>query len=274
MGGAVSAGLNNDELIDNLVEAGYIESIKVQNVFRAVDRAHYYLDGSKKNAYKDIAWKEGNLHMSAPCIYSEVIERLQIKAGQSFLNLGSGTGYLSTIVGLLLGSKGINHGIELYGDVVEYANQKLAEFKKNSNAVQNFDFCEPKFTIGNCLKIDSSTLRQYDRVYCGASCPPQHESYIKNLIKVGGVLVMPLDEQLVQVVRLSKTQWTPKNVLAVSFASLVLPKDSDPYVKLRKYIFSFALLFVVFDESQIIIVDDKTKSIPFYLICYFFNIYY
>jgi len=237
MGGAISAGINNDELIDKLVQAGYIESSKVEKVFRAVDRGHYYLEGFKENAYKDIAWKEGNLHMSAPCIYSEVIERLQIKSGQSFLNLGSGTGYLSTIVGLLLGSKGINHGIELYSDVVEYANQKLSEFKQNSSAIQLFDFCEPKFTVGNCLKIDSSTLRQYDRVYCGASCPPQHEDYMKNLIKVGGILVMPLDEQLVQVVRKSETEWKPKNVLAVTFASLILPKDSDSFVKLRKIFF-------------------------------------
>ena len=48
---------------------------------------------------------------------------------------------------------------------------------------------------------------------------------------------MPLDEQLVQVVRKSETEWKPKNVLAVTFASLILPKDSDSFVKLRKIFF-------------------------------------
>lgn len=43
MGGAVSAGENNDELIDNLVEADYIKSASITEIFRAVDRAQYYL---------------------------------------------------------------------------------------------------------------------------------------------------------------------------------------------------------------------------------------
>uniref|UniRef100_A0A670ZD55 Protein-L-isoaspartate (D-aspartate) O-methyltransferase domain containing 2 n=1 Tax=Pseudonaja textilis TaxID=8673 RepID=A0A670ZD55_PSETE len=74
MGGAVSAGEDNDELIDNLKEAQYIRSELVEQAFRAVDRADYYLEEFKENAYKDLAWKHGNIHLSAPCIYSEVME--------------------------------------------------------------------------------------------------------------------------------------------------------------------------------------------------------
>jgi protein-L-isoaspartate O-methyltransferase len=64
MGGAVSAGEDNDELIDNLVEADYIKSVRVESIFRAVDRANYYADGCLENAYRDLAWKHGNLHLS------------------------------------------------------------------------------------------------------------------------------------------------------------------------------------------------------------------
>ena len=64
MGGAVSAGEDNDELIDNLVEADYIKSRRIESIFRAVDRAHYYAEGCADNAYRDLAWKHGNLHLS------------------------------------------------------------------------------------------------------------------------------------------------------------------------------------------------------------------
>jgi protein-L-isoaspartate O-methyltransferase len=86
-----------------------------------VDRALYYTPANKKSAYKDLAWKDGNLHMSAPCIYSEVMENLKLGPGMSFLNIGSGTGYLSTMCGLLIGRNGMNHGIELHADVTDYA---------------------------------------------------------------------------------------------------------------------------------------------------------
>ncbi|CAB0018103.1 unnamed protein product [Nesidiocoris tenuis] len=137
MGGAVSAGHDNDDLIDKLKNANYVKTPLVENVYRAVDRAFYFLPECKETAYKDLAWKKGNIHLSAPCIYAEVMENLCLEPGMSFLNLGSGTGYLRPY--------GVNHGVELHKDVVEYAHHCLIEFKKSSPALDCFEFCEPTF---------------------------------------------------------------------------------------------------------------------------------
>lgn len=104
MGGAVSAGHDHDDLIDKLKDANYVKTPSVEGVYRAVDRAFYFLPECQDSAYKDLAWKKGNIHLSAPCIYAEVLESLSLEPGLSFLNLGSGTGYLSTMVGLVLGT--------------------------------------------------------------------------------------------------------------------------------------------------------------------------
>ena len=96
---------------------------------------------------------------------------------------------------LCTGPYGINHGVEQHTDVVEYARERLDEFKKNSPAFDEFDFCEPTFVVGNCLCLNSG-CQLYDRVYVGAACPPEHENYMKNLIKIGGVLVMPLNDKV------------------------------------------------------------------------------
>nr|XP_054102447.1 protein-L-isoaspartate O-methyltransferase domain-containing protein 1 isoform X2 [Callithrix jacchus] len=226
MGGAVSAGEDNDDLIDNLKEAQYIRTERVEQAFRAIDRGDYYLEGYRDNAYKDLAWKHGNIHLSAPCIYSEVMEALKLQPGLSFLNLGSGTGYLSTMVGLILGPFGINHGIELHSDVVEYAKEKLESFIKNSDSFDRFEFCEPAFVVGNCLQIASDS-HQYDRIYCGAGVQKDHENYMKILLKVGGILVMPIEDQLTQIMRTGQNTWESKNILAVSFAPLVQPSKND-----------------------------------------------
>ncbi|XP_056377871.1 protein-L-isoaspartate O-methyltransferase domain-containing protein 1 isoform X2 [Hyla sarda] len=226
MGGAVSAGEDNDDLIDNLKEAQYIRTEKVEQAFRAIDRGEYYLEGYRDNAYKDLAWKHGNIHLSAPCIYSEVMEALKLQPGLSFLNLGSGTGYLSTMVGLILGPFGINHGVELHCDVVEYAKEKLETFIKYSDSFDKFEFCEPNFVVGNCLEIASDSP-QYDRIYCGAGVQKDHENYMKILLKVGGILVMPIEDQLTQIQRTGQNTWESKNILAVSFAPLMQPSNND-----------------------------------------------
>lgn len=121
MGGAVSAGEDNDDLIDNLKEAQYIRTEKVEQAFRAIDRGDYYLDGYRDSAYKDLAWKHGNIHLSAPCIYSEVMEALKLQPGLSFLNLGSGTGYLSTMVGLIIGK----HSVPSFQFFTPYCTWKM-----------------------------------------------------------------------------------------------------------------------------------------------------
>ncbi|NP_001087709.1 MGC83799 protein isoform X1 [Xenopus laevis] len=225
MGGAVSAGQDNDELIDNLKEAQYIRTEAVENAFRAIDRADYYLEEFKQNAYRDLAWKHGNIHLSAPCIYSEVMEALDLQPGLSFLNLGSGTGYLSTMVGLILGPFGINHGVEIHIDVIEYAKEKLDLFVRTSDSFDRFDFCEPSFVAGNCLDIALDCT--YDRVYCGAGVQKEHKEYMKNLIKVGGILVLPLEEKLTKITRTGPSSWETKKILAVSFAPLIQPDNAE-----------------------------------------------
>ncbi|KAF3858167.1 hypothetical protein F7725_011368 [Dissostichus mawsoni] len=232
MGGAVSAGEDNDDLIDNLKEAQYIRTEKVEQAFRAIDRGDYYLDGYRDNAYKDLAWKHGNIHLSAPCIYSEVMEALKLQPGLSFLNLGSGTGYLSTMVGLIIGPFGVNHGVELHTDVVEYAREKLEDFIKNSDSFDKFEFCEPVFVVGNCLEI-SADSHQYDRIYCGAGVQKDHENYMKVLLKIGGILVMPIEDQgfALYAADPDNQDWPvlmeSKNILAVSFAPLVQQSRAD-----------------------------------------------
>ncbi|XP_058797207.1 protein-L-isoaspartate O-methyltransferase domain-containing protein 1-like [Phymastichus coffea] len=225
MGGAFSSGQDNDELVDNLVDSGYIRSKNIEQVFRAVDRGDYFLSSHRDSAYKDFAWKHGNIHLSAPCIYCEVMEELALKPGLSFLNLGSGTGYLSTMVGLLLTQNGTNHGIELYEDCVRYSYDRLDEFKQKSLALDEFDFCEPTFVQGNCLSAVPG--RRYDRVYCGATCPETHEELIKEFVKVGGILVMPYKDHLVKIKRVDESKWEQKIILPVSFTTLIIPPANE-----------------------------------------------
>uniref|UniRef100_S4RCV4 Protein-L-isoaspartate (D-aspartate) O-methyltransferase domain containing 2a n=1 Tax=Petromyzon marinus TaxID=7757 RepID=S4RCV4_PETMA len=85
-----------------------------------------------------------------------------------------------------------------------------------------FELCEPRFVVGNCLEMRVESV-QYDRVYCGAGVQKDHENFMKNLVRVGGILVMPMEDQLTQITRTGQNAWDVKNILAVSFASLVLP---------------------------------------------------
>jgi len=103
MGSSASKGSNNDELVDNLLKDQYLKTPSIQQIFRAVDRGLYFTKENRNHAYDDSAWRSGYIHLSAPGIYCEVLENLELGQGMSFLNLGSGTGYLNTMAGLIIG---------------------------------------------------------------------------------------------------------------------------------------------------------------------------
>lgn len=95
---------SNDELINSLIKNDYIHTIDVEKAFRSVDRGFFFSDEDKRFAYRDLAWQSKELHLSAPCVYATVLECLDLCPGHTFLNIGSGIGYFSTVAGLLLGN--------------------------------------------------------------------------------------------------------------------------------------------------------------------------
>ena len=96
------------------------------------------------------------------------------------------------------GPFGVNHGIEIHADVIRYAQRRLENFVRSCPDFERHDFSAPTFVHGNCmlLRADSPTSRLYDRVYCGAACSEENEDFMKNLIKVGGILVMPIQDKV------------------------------------------------------------------------------
>ena len=46
------------------------------------------------------------------------------------------------------GGTGINHGVEIHQDVIDYAQERLQYFLKDSYGFDQFEFAEPKFTQG------------------------------------------------------------------------------------------------------------------------------
>lgn len=94
---------SNDDLVNFLIKHHFVRTDKVERVLRGVDRRLYFTDEDKEYAYRDMAWQSNQIHLSAPSVYASVLENLELQQGNTFLNIGSGIGYFSTVAGLLLG---------------------------------------------------------------------------------------------------------------------------------------------------------------------------
>jgi len=133
-----------------------------------------------------------------------VVNALDIKPGMSFLNIGSGTGYLSTIVGCLLGGRGVNHGVDMDPDLLTHARERQDVFLEEEKAkMEEGDnlrgtVTRAEFFLGNIFDVDEEKSMRYDRIYVGAACPcPLREKILQLLVPGkdghgGGVLIGPM----------------------------------------------------------------------------------
>lgn len=148
--------------------------------------------------------KEGNVHISAPHIYGSALEALELIPGSSlsFLNIGSGTGYLSCIVAHILGPKSLNFGVEIHKDVVEHSKIAIHNLKnlKAPEAVPHLEIVH-----GNALQIScesGESMIGFDRIYIGASVDKFNLPKITKLLSPGGILVGPVDDELIKIKRI------------------------------------------------------------------------
>jgi protein-L-isoaspartate O-methyltransferase len=201
-------------MVDKMKRFGIISSDHVERGFRRVDRKFFVPRGNEDSAHSDQPLKEGNVHISAPHIYGSVIEALALVPNSctSFLNIGSGTGYVSCIVAEILGPNSLNYGVELHADVIEHCKSSIAKWKTNvvdeqgDNSTIHFmtDTADIQIIKGNGLDIINSkgeSVVGFDRIYIGAAVDKDALANISKLLSPGGILVGPVDDELVKIER-------------------------------------------------------------------------
>lgn len=144
-------------------------------------------------AHADEPLREGQIHISAPHIYGCIVEALQVtpKSSMSFLNIGSGTGYLSSIVAHIVGPTGMCYGIELSRPAYEHGILSVKRWKEENDDIE---LPLMEFIHGNGLNIEARSgeaTHGFDRIYVGAAIERSKLAELASLLRFGGILVCP-----------------------------------------------------------------------------------
>lgn len=201
-------------MVNKLKSYGVIRSECTERGFQNVDRKFFVPRGNESLAHSDQPLKEGNVHISAPHIYGSALEALDLvpDSSTSFLNVGSGTGYISCVVAHILGPNSLNYGVELHSDVVEHCLKCVSKWRPNTvqekDGVSTIHFNDdtPDIQIikGNGLNIQKDRgecVAGFDRIYIGASIDKDELSSLTEMLSPGGILVGPVEDELVKVMR-------------------------------------------------------------------------
>lgn len=229
-------------MVDNLKRFQVISSIEVEDGFRNVDRRLFVPKNCQDNAHKDQPIRDDNIHISAPHIYGSVIEALDLKkdAGLSFLNAGSGTCYLTCIAASILGSRSVHYCVEIHEDVLRHSREAIAAWEKSlspGHTISNIELIH-----GNALELNTNTgecALGFDRIYIGAAIEKLNLPMFKKMLKPNGVLVGPVGDELVKIVRShslipgTSEKFTTHVISGVRFAPLIANPDIQTIIPAR-----------------------------------------
>jgi len=211
------SGESNEQLIDNLLKGKVITSKAVADALKKVDRGNFVL--SKSTAYEDSPQSIGyGATISAPHMHAMCIELLlqHLKPGAKVLDVGSGSGYLVAVMAHLVKPNGKVYGVEHIGELVEWSRGNI---KKDDEKLA--EYCEIKQADGRWGLPD---LGPFDCIHVGAAAEDGIPETLKQQLKVGGRLVIPVgpknNQNLILVERKSEKEFVQSNVCGVMYVPL------------------------------------------------------
>ena len=174
-----------DILVSSLKKEGRIKTAELEKAFLEVEREKFVPAMMKKYAYFDTPLEIGNGQtISAPHMVAIMCEALDIKKGQSILEIGAGSGYHAAIVSRIVGEKGSVYTVERFPSLAERAKKNLENAGIQNVTVETGDGSEglPKYA-------------PYDRIYVTCAAPEipkllveQLKDFAKMLVPVGRLI--------------------------------------------------------------------------------------
>ena len=182
-----------DRLVDRLRERDDLGEATVA-AMRAVPRHAFLPESRRADAYQDRPLPIGaGQTISAPHVVALVTDLLELRDGQSVLEIGTGCGYHAAVTAEVVGPANV-FSVEYHADLAERARETLAATGYGAVSVRAGDG-----------KQGWADHAPYDRAYLTCAAPSFPDRVVDQ-VRPGGLLVGPLGTDRQVLVRARKRE--------------------------------------------------------------------
>ena len=179
-----------EQMVSQQVRAWDVLDDTILDLLRRLPREHFVPPAYRDTAYADLPLPLGHgQHMLSPSIVGRIIQAVEVKPGQTLLEVGTGSGFLSACFSL---QGAIVSSIEIHADIAAQARSNLS-----AAGIANV-----ALTHGDATELLASAPR-HDVVVVTASLPVYDPAYEAALSPGGRLFVVvgtgaAMDARLIQ----------------------------------------------------------------------------
>ncbi len=186
-------------LIDDLIQEGWLKTPRIIAAFEKIKRIDFLPQDQKDLAELDTALPIGfSQTISQPLVVVFMLEELQPQPGEKILDVGSGSGWTSALLGEIVGEKGKVISIEIVPELVEFGKQNVAKY----------NFVEKRIAEFVCTDGSKGYLKEapFDKILASASAEKIPPAW-KEQLKIGGKIVAPVNSSIFVLTKKGENQF-------------------------------------------------------------------
>lgn len=182
-------------LIDQLIKDGWLKTPRIIEAFRTIKRANFITDDLKNLAELNEALPIGiGQTISQPLTVAFMLEQLQPASGDKILDIGSGSGWTSALLGEIVGPEGKVTAIERVAELKEFGERNTSRYNRG----------QIQFILGDGSRGYKKEA-PYDKILCSAAIQKEVPMAWKEQLKIGGRIVAPIRSSIWLFIKKSDT---------------------------------------------------------------------
>ena len=202
------------DLVKELIEEGWLKSPEIIKAFENVKRQDFVIDKSLADVNSALPIGYGQT-ISQPLVVAFMLEKLEPKAGEKILDVGSGSGWTTALLSYLVGEKGKVIGLEIIKELKEFGEKNVSKYNFIKKNIAEFHLSDGREGYKKSAP--------YDKILCSAEAQ-ELPSELKKQIKVGGRIVIPIENSICVFDKISDKEFLEKCYPGFAFVPLVKTK--------------------------------------------------
>ncbi len=207
-------------LTEELIKEGWLKTPKIIEAFKKIKRKDFLpaspaggLEDMKNLAELNEALPIGfGQTISQPSVVAFILELLKPKEGEKILDIGSGSGWTSALLGEIVGEKGKVIAIEVIPELKEFGEKNVAKY----------NFVKEGRVEFICTDGSKGYKKEapFDKILASATAPNVPQAW-KEQLKINGRIVTPMNSSIWRFIKKSEKEFEEEEYPGFVFVPLI-----------------------------------------------------